>query len=307
MLLSSLLILLVTPHPAQDGVPAYFVKFFQERTLFAADEPVWLTIRLGNQSEKSLKSKKFPNLLDGLRLEKEGQALVMSKKFTSEAFYQKLRGLKYGAHRDFRLNLKRYFPDMQPGGVYQVSYHGPNYDLEGKTISLANIPLPDLEADYVVDTSFGEFVIKLDYDQTPNHSRNFAILTAMQFYQDMVFHRVKPGFVIQTGDPLGTGKGGSGYPMMVEESPFLKHKKYAVGMARSNALDSATSQFYVCLDRQKDLDEGYTVFAKVVDGFDVVDAIGKVPTTRNSGSSPNRPLTDVVLYSVKIKKVGRAP
>ena len=302
MLMTSLLILTFMK-PAVQDVPVYFVKFKQERTLFASDEPVILMIRLGNQVEKQLKSKFFPDILAGLSVETiDGKKLEMSKNFSSAAFYSRLKTLGYGAHKDFRLNLRRYYPDMQPGNVYKVTYSDANYDLTAKNISIVNHEMPDLDSEFVVDTALGKFTIQLDSDQAPNHSRNFALLTKMEFYRDMIWHRVVPGYVIQTGDPVGNGTGGSGYELELEKSPFLKHKKYMVGMARGNETDSATSQFYICLERQKDLDDGYTIFAEVTSGFEVIDAIGKVPTSGRSGRPPEKPLEDVALHSITIKE-----
>ena len=300
MLLTSLFFLWLNPAAPQD-IPPYFVKFVQDRTLFASDEPVWVTVRLGNQSPRDLRSRKFPDILKSLKLMRDDEELKMSDQFSSALFYKKLKSLKYGAHRDFRLNLRRYFPEMQPGAVYRLSYHDSNYDLQAKPISLTDIKLPDLNREIVLETTLGNITIQLSPEEAPNHSSNFAILTAMSFYQDMIFHRVVPGYVIQTGDPIGNGTGGSSFQLALEKSPFLKHQKYAVGMARGDAEDSATSQFYICLEPQKELNDSYTVFGKVTAGFDVVDAIGRVPTTGSGGNPRDKPLTDVALTSVKFK------
>ncbi len=301
MLVPGLLMMLAIS-PAPQDLPSYMVKIFQERTLFASDEPAWIVVRLGNQTQKALKSKKFPDLLAGLKVTRDDTVLKHSDQYSGKLFYKKLPSLKYGAHRDFRLDLRKYFPDMEPGAVYHISYHDENYDVTAKPVSITTLALPNLEAAFVLETSKGDITLKLDPEQAPNHSRNFALLTAMSFYQDMIFHRVVEGFVIQTGDPLGNGMGGSGYAMALEKSPFLKHRKYALGMARGDAEDSATSQFYICLERIKELDEGYTVFGEVVDGFDVVDAIGAAQTTGRNGEPPNKPLEDIKLISVKVKE-----
>ena len=300
MFISSLIVICAVWGPAPQDVPPYFVKLIQERTLYANDEPVWLVIRLGNQLGKTLKSKRFPDILKSLSLNLDGATLEMSDKFSSSAFYKKVKSLKYGAHREFRFNLRKYFPGMKGGSVYQIHYADANYNIKGKPISIADVAMPDLNAEYLLDTSMGLVTIKLEPEQAPNHSRNFAILTAMQFYRDMIFHRVVPGFVIQTGDPLGTGQGGSGFSLKVEKTPFLRHTKYAVGMARAEALDTATSQFYICLERVKELDEAYTVFGRVIEGFDVIDAIGKVQTNTIGGVA-NKPVIEVLLKSVSIK------
>lgn len=300
-MLISLYLMFAFARPAPQDVPVYFVQLKQERTLFASDEPVMLVIRLGNQAERALKSKYFPDLLAGLSVEMDGEKLALSDQFSSKTFYSKLTSLGYGAHKDFRLNLRRYFPDMKPGNIYHVSYHGKNYDLKAKPISISKLEMPDLNSEFVVDTAFGTFTLQLDPDQAPNHSRNFALLTKMEFYRDMIWHRVASGFVIQSGDPLGNGTGGSGFEVALEKSPFLKHRKYALGMARGPEPDSATSQFYICLDQIKELDDGYTIFGKVTSGFEVVDAIGQVANSGKSGRPPEKPLEDVQLHSITIR------
>ena len=89
----------------------------------------------------------------------------------------------------------------------------------------------------------------------------------------MVFHRVVPGFVIQTGDPTGTGSGGSGKSIPLETHPELKHTLGAVGMARTQDPNSATSQFYIVIGEAHSLDGQYAVFGQVVSGMDVAQNI----------------------------------
>ena len=299
MLLTGCLLFLMAAPASRGDIPPYFIKLIQERTLFANDESITLVVRLGNQVERSLKSKKFPDILQALKVKSGDRVLSIDPKLNSKALYRKVNTLGYGEHRDFRLNLARFFPEMRAGGVFHVSYQDKNYNFEAKSISVAALPLPDLNTHFVLDTSLGKITIALDEVAAPNHVRNFAILTALRFYEDMIFHRVAAEFVIQTGDPLGNGQGGSGYSLNLEKSPLLKHDKYAVGMARAEASDSATSQFYICLKSSPELDKGYTVFGKVVAGFEVVDAIGRVATTGSNGDPPNKPLEDVKLKSIE--------
>ena len=89
----------------------------------------------------------------------------------------------------------------------------------------------------------------------------------------MTFHRVVPGFVIQGGDPKGDGTGGSGKTIPLEINQILTHKKGAVAMARSSDPDSASSQFYICLEDAKRLDNSYAIFGQVIEGQDVVGKI----------------------------------
>jgi cyclophilin family peptidyl-prolyl cis-trans isomerase len=286
---------------AFQDIPPYFVKLMQDRTLYANNEPVRIIFRLGNQSERGIKQKKLPDTLESLIVTRDGERLAMRKDYSSQKLYRRLDMLDMGAHKDFRLDLKKLFPDMTPGAIYKISYKDDIYEFEGQDIQIANVALPDLDATFVLNTGKGDIGIKLDNDYAPNHARNFAILVAMDFYRKQIFHRVEPGFVIQTGDPLGNGTGGSGFPLTLEKSPFVKHKKYAVGMARGDDLGSATSQFYICLEDTPPLDGSYTVFGRVVSGFDVVDAIGKVETTGPRGEPPAMPLEDVDLHSIEIK------
>ena len=295
---SLVLILALSSITHAQNIPPYFIKLKQDRTLFAQNEPVWVTIRLGNQVEGGIKSKKWPNILESLMVSQGDQRLKLNPKYSVKQLYKKVGTLQYGAHKDFRLNLKKYFPEVRQGGIFKVAYEDPNYEITGKNISVLKIPMPDLNVHYVVKTSLGEFTMELDVDQAPHHVKNFALLTATQFYKDMVWHRVIKKMVIQAGDPLGSGAGGSNFPLELEKSPFMRHNKYAVGMARTEATDSATSQFYVCVEDVRELDNKYTVFGKVVSGFEVVDAIGKVPTSGPNGKPADRPIDDVYLHGI---------
>lgn len=297
MIATSMLLCLM----AFQDIPPYFVKIVQDRTLFASDEPVRITLRLGNQSERSIKQRKLPDTIESLVITREGKRLELRKDYSSQKLYRRIPLLEMGAHKDFRLDLKKLYPEMTEGGIYTVAYDDGIYKFDGLHIQIAAVPLPDLTATYLIKTSKGDIGIKLDNDYAPSHARNFAILVATDFYRKQIFHRIEPNFVIQTGDPLGSGKGGSGFPLRLEKSPFLKHKKYAVGMARGDDPDSATSQFYICLDNASALDGSYTVFGHVVSGQEVVDAIGRVETTGPRGKPPAKPLEDIDLHSITIE------
>lgn len=126
----------------------------------------------------------------------------------------------------------------------------------------------------VLETGKGTIEMKFYPDDAPNTVRNFIKLANKGFYKDMIFHRVISDFMIQTGDPTGTGYGGAGYNIKAEfnERPHLEG---TVAMARSDDPDSASSQFYICLDEQPYLDGKYTVFGQVTKGLDVVYKIEK--------------------------------
>ena len=124
-----------------------------------------------------------------------------------------------------------------------------------------------------IETSKGIIKFELYEDKAPISTSNFIELAEAGFYEGLVFHRVVPGFVIQTGDPTGTGMGGSDKNIPLEIHPDLKHTLGAVGMARSQSPDSASSQFYITLAPQPGLDGSYAVFGQVIEGQEVVSRI----------------------------------
>lgn len=109
-------------------------------------------------------------------------------------------------------------------------------------------------------------------DDAPMHSAAFIKLAEDGFYDGLLFHRVEPGFVIQGGDPDGDGTGGPGYRLKAEFNS-KPHLRGTVAMARSSSPDSAGSQFYICLQDARFLDNNYTVFGQLSDGYETLDAI----------------------------------
>jgi cyclophilin family peptidyl-prolyl cis-trans isomerase len=135
---------------------------------------------------------------------------------------------------------------------------------------------PDKSYVATISTAKGDIVVQLDADAAPLTVNNFVFLANQGFYDSLTFHRVEPGFVIQGGDPAGTGGGGPGYKVPAEIG--LKHVEGAIAMARQGdqvnpERASSGSQFYITLDQTDFLDGAYTVFGQVTDGMDVVQSI----------------------------------
>jgi len=131
-------------------------------------------------------------------------------------------------------------------------------------------------ADYLIlDLKDGPVKIKLRSDLAPNHVERVKALADKGFYDGVVFHRVIPGFMAQTGDPTGTGSGGSDLPDLKAEFSDEKHKRGTVSAARTANPNSANSQFYICFDDAPWLDRQYSVWGEVVEGMDNVDKIKK--------------------------------
>ena len=118
----------------------------------------------------------------------------------------------------------------------------------------------------------GEITIDFFPEDAPKTVENFVTLAKKGFYDGLTFHRVEPGFVVQGGDPKGTGMGGPGY-MIKAEFNKQKHVRGSLAMARSKDPDSAGSQFYICFKPAPFLDGQYTVFGIVTKGMEVVDGI----------------------------------
>ena len=121
----------------------------------------------------------------------------------------------------------------------------------------------------------GDVVIRLRHDLAPNHVARIKELAGEGFYDGVVFHRVIDGFMAQGGDPTGTGMNGSDKPDLKAEFNDAPHKRGTCSMARTQAPDSANSQFFVCLDDARFLDKQYTVWGEVTEGMDHVDALPK--------------------------------
>jgi peptidylprolyl isomerase len=126
-----------------------------------------------------------------------------------------------------------------------------------------------------LDLKDGRVVIDLMPDLAPNHVERVKQLTSEGFYDGVVFHRVIPGFMAQTGDPTGTGTGRSDKPNLKAEFSNARHKRGTVSMARSASPDSANSQFFICFADAPWLDGQYTVWGQVSSGMEHVDAIKK--------------------------------
>ena len=133
----------------------------------------------------------------------------------------------------------------------------------------------DPENTLYLDTKDGRVTIELLPEKAPNHVARIKELVRDGFYDGIVFHRVMDGFMAQTGDPTGTGMGGSDKPDLKAEFNDVSHKRGVVSMARAGNPHSANSQFFIVLEDSTFLDRQYTAWGKVTDGMEHVDALPK--------------------------------
>jgi peptidyl-prolyl cis-trans isomerase B (cyclophilin B) len=150
----------------------------------------------------------------------------------------------------------------------------------------------------VVETSCGSFEIALDAKRAPKTVNSFVFLSEKGFYDGLTFHRVAPEFVIQGGDPLGTGTGGPGYSVDEKPPSNLAYTKGVVAMAKSSAEPPGRSgsQFFVVLSADAGLPPEYALVGRVEKGFDVVERIGKL------GTPAEKPKQTVLIEKITIEK-----
>ena len=145
----------------------------------------------------------------------------------------------------------------------------------------------------LLKTSMGDIILQL-YEDMPITAGNFQKLVEKGFYDGTVFHRIISDFMIQGGDPTGTGCGGPGYAIKDEFTRKNKNARYTISMANAGP-NTGGSQFFINLVNNNFLDSKHPVFGKVVEGQDVVDALGKVKTGAN-----DKPVKEVKIESAKV-------
>jgi cyclophilin family peptidyl-prolyl cis-trans isomerase len=145
-----------------------------------------------------------------------------------------------------------------------------------------------------LDTNHGPITILLKPERSPQAVNNFVFLAREGFYDGVIFHRVVPGFVIQGGDPTGTGRGGPGYKFRDEVEGAGTYDRGIVAMANAGP-NTNGSQFFICLEKVG-LPHAYTIFGEVSSGMEAVDAIAALPT------KGEKPTEDAVINSVKVSE-----
>ncbi|MEI7904427.1 MAG: peptidylprolyl isomerase [Candidatus Firestonebacteria bacterium] len=146
-------------------------------------------------------------------------------------------------------------------------------------------------------TNMGDIVIELFTEQAPKTTANFIKLAEKGFYDGVIFHRVIPNFMIQGGDPTGTGRGGPGYTFEDEFAPGLKHTKAGMLSMANAGPNTNGSQFFVTVAPTPWLDGKHAIFGQVIEGMDLVIKMSKVETLPG-----DKPKKDIVMEKVTIKK-----
>ena len=169
----------------------------------------------------------------------------------------------------------------------------------GASLAEAQYPIATIEM-----ANGDVMTLELYPDVAPNTVANFIELANSGFYDGLIFHRVIPGFMIQGGDPQGTGMGGPGYAIKGEFSANgfenkLSHERGVISMARAQHPDSAGSQFFIMHADYPALDGQYAAFGRVIEGIEAVDHVAAVQTGAN-----DRPVEDQVIQSIRVETNG---
>ena len=161
-------------------------------------------------------------------------------------------------------------------------------------------PVRDPKNSFVtIETDFGKMVLELYRDVAPIHADSFMARSKDGFYDGTIFHRIVKNFMIQGGDPKGTGFGGANYNLNAEFSK-LPHQEGTLSMARGRDPNSASSQFFICLGRNRmttSLDGQYTILGQLILGYDVMHQLGNVQCVANPGNPReiSKPVEEVIL------------
>ena len=163
-------------------------------------------------------------------------------------------------------------------------------------VAISQAQAPDPQNTLVIETSKGNILIRLRPDLAPKHVAQVKRLAKEGFYNGITFHRVIAGFMAQTGDPTGTGTGGSKLPNLPAEFTQEEYKRGSVGAARTNDPNSANSQFFICFGATcRQLTGQYTLWGEVIDGMENVDKIAR-------GEPPPQPDKMLKVYVLADKK-----
>jgi cyclophilin family peptidyl-prolyl cis-trans isomerase len=167
--------------------------------------------------------------------------------------------------------------------------------ITGGFIFMSTNPAAAANPKATIETTKGKIVVELYKDKAPKTVGNFTTLANKGFYNGIIFHRVIPGFMIQTGDPTGTGRGGPGYNFADEFGPGLKHTSPGILSMANAGPNTNGSQFFITVAATPWLDGKHAIFGKVIEGQSVADAIANAP--RDAG---DRPRSEIKMEKVTV-------
>lgn len=257
------------------------------------DGTVDMVIHIINNSGDKIRMTGFPVHHSEILLLYENKPIDIIEPFKDSTFQPMPDIINPRVAISQRIDLKTLF-EIKNTGKYNLLY-------KDSILSFDIIPPYNPSKNYTakLKTDFGNIDIKLLNNIAPETVKNFFILANRRFYDGLTFHRVIEDFIIQGGCPEGDGTGGPGYTIPAELSD-RKHNRGTVSMARGRDLNSAGSQFFICVRPQASFDMKYTVFGTVINGMETVDLISGVKTTKHQKEPFDSPLSPVIIHSITI-------
>jgi peptidylprolyl isomerase/peptidyl-prolyl cis-trans isomerase B (cyclophilin B) len=199
------------------------------------------------------------------------------------------------------IDLAGHFPILAEIGDYQLTYAAGEHQVESVRLNIIQAFNETSSYKAVIKTAQGDLTLQLFREDAPITVRNFVDLARQGFYDGLTFHYVRPGDILMGGAPGNDGGGGSGFAVPAEFNN-RQHLAGTVAMVRGTDLDSASSQFYICLTPQPERDGRFTVFAQIIQGMDILDQLSRTPTSGTSEKPYFRPLEPLVMESITIQE-----
>jgi len=271
---------------------------------YDAGDPVRVRVSAHNEGEEGVKNPLTNPIADGFVLKDPAGKTHTAKKGERRPQEQPSR-LGPSAYFGQVVDVATHFTALSDPGKYTLSY-GEGEDRSNEVV-LNIIPAFNGDSTYiaVIKTAMGEMTLELYLKDAPRTVQNFVDLTRQGFYDGLEFHYARPGDMIMGGDPSREGTGGSGFFVPAEFSA-RKHLAGTVGMVRGSDINSASSQFYICLAPQPERDGLFTAFGQVVEGMDVLTRMGELPTSGRNQRPFFRPLEPLVIESITIQETPAA-
>jgi cyclophilin family peptidyl-prolyl cis-trans isomerase len=271
---------------------------------YDAGDPVLVRVSAHNDGEEGVENPLTDPITDGFVLTDPDGKTHKASKGKARPQEQPSR-LGPSAYFGQVVDVAKHFSVLSAPGKYTLTY-GEGAERSNEVV-LNVIPEFKYDSTYtaVIKTVMGEMTLELFLKDAPRTVQNFVDLARQGFYDGLEFHYARPGDMIMGGDPAGDGTGGSGFFVPAEFSD-RKHLAGTVGMVRGNDVNSASSQFYICLAPQPERDGLFTAFGQVVEGMDVLTRLGEVPTSGRNQRPFFRPVEPLLMESVTIQETPAA-
>jgi len=272
---------------------------------YDAGDPVRVRVSAHNEGEEGVKNPLTDPIARGLSLQDSAGKTYSPEEPGKATPQEQPSRLGPSSYFGQVVDVARHFTVLSDPGKYTLSY-GEGEDRSNEVV-LNIIPAFNNDSTYiaVIKTAMGEIILELYLKDAPRTVQNFVDLARQGFYDGLEFHYARPGDMIMGGDPTREGTGGSGFFVPAEFND-RKHLAGTVGMVRGSDIDSASSQFYICLTPQPERDGLFTAFAQVVEGMDVLTRLGEVPTSGRNRRPFFRPLEPLVIESITIQETPAA-